>query len=64
MRIQKARELTAEVRIDNVCFLRMILTRQIFQHRTRLDDQTLEQQNLLYELSHINKEISRCEEFK
>ncbi|CAF1062557.1 unnamed protein product [Rotaria sordida] len=45
MRIQKARELTAE-------------------HRNRLDDQTLEQQNLLYELSHINKEIARCEEFK
>ncbi|CAF0815738.1 unnamed protein product [Rotaria sp. Silwood1] len=45
MRVQKARELTAE-------------------HRSRLDDQTLEQQNLLYELSHINKEIARCEEFK
>ncbi|CAF0775143.1 unnamed protein product [Adineta steineri] len=45
MRIQKARELTAE-------------------HRNRLDDQTLEQQNLLYELSHINREIARCEEFK
>ncbi|CAF2395476.1 unnamed protein product [Rotaria sp. Silwood2] len=34
------------------------------EHRNRLDDQTLEQQNLLYELSHINKEIARCEEFK
>ncbi|CAF5216287.1 unnamed protein product, partial [Rotaria magnacalcarata] len=34
------------------------------EHRNRLDDQTLEQQNLLYELSHINKEIARCEEFQ
>ena len=62
MRIQKARELTAEVRID-FCFENVSIE-EIFQHRNRLDDQTLEQQNLLYELSHINKEISRCEEFK
>ncbi|CAF1101511.1 unnamed protein product [Didymodactylos carnosus] len=34
------------------------------EHRNRLDEQTLEQQNLLYELSHVNKEIARCEEFK
>lgn len=52
-------------KLNRVSHLRVNKTRtKTFEEKNKIDEHHLELQNLLYEISHVKKEINKCLEFR